>query len=498
MADNDFQLLQVDSSLGIAFDLQMSRAISREANRELKASDPLPTRLLFEIHLGEDELITYPTYTRPTDRFLKAKYLPIRSISFELSSSYEVPESQEQAIEFLDQQLPSMFIRDPGYGLGVTNLISPLINVISTVPHIQYLLISISKSTQVNRNKFILNYDDYEELRLTFGRIARKYQAESRIERTIFANDALLNPLDPERYPLKGRGYVTGTIHKLLGGPQLKGTVLKGKDRIGVAQAVSANARNLAEKNPDEFVRLQRKIELVSLDVLIDRFRKLEAGNAAEQRWQTLFELNPFILSMIFGYPVVLVAGGSSVGGGKFWGNGEKIADFLLKNEKTHNAALVEIKRPDTELIGAKYREEVWRPHPDLTGAIVQVLDQRSKFVKSLPSLKDNSDYYEIQAHSVDCVIVAGCTPVEKDKRASFELFRTQIKDVRIVTFDELLAKLELLRDLLAGESVDLGGESHVDDAKGDEGLDGDESDDISAVYDPDLDDVDDNQMFDL
>lgn len=34
----------------------------------------------------------------------------------------------------------------------------------------------------------------------------------------------------------------------------------------------------------------------------------------------------------------------------------------------------------------------------------------------------------------------------------SLELFRNSLKDVRLVTFDELLEKLQILRELLAGE----------------------------------------------
>ena len=97
MAGNDFELLPAATSNGMAYTLQMSRAISRYANPNLKKSDPLPSRLLFEVHIGEDVLITYPTYTRPTERFLSGKYAPIQSISFALTGHYELPESREEA-----------------------------------------------------------------------------------------------------------------------------------------------------------------------------------------------------------------------------------------------------------------------------------------------------------------------------------------------------------------------------------------------------------------
>lgn len=477
MAANDFELMPAATSIGMAYTLRMSRAISRLANSDLKPGDPLPTRLLFEVHIGEDALITYPTYTRPTERFLTGKYAPLRSISFELTQPYAPPENREEAIAFLDEVLPPMFIRDPAYGLGVTTLIAPLINAICEIDGIDHLELCTAP-TSIDGKVLRLSFDDYEEIRLQFGRIARKYQSESRIDRTIAANDMLLHQLDPERFPLRGRPYKIGTIHNLLGGPQLSSTTLKGKDRVAVAQAAAANAGVLAEREPIDFAALQRDIQLVSLASLIERYRQLMNENASESRWQKLFDANPFILSMVFGYPAVLVASGVPVGGIRFGGNGQKFADFLMKNDRTMNAALVEIKRPGTELIGARYRGEVWPPHWHLSGAITQVLDQRAKFIKTLPLLKDNSDYRAIEAHAIDCVVVAGTTPIDRDKRAGFELFRTQMKDVRIVTFDELLGKVEMLYDLLANPpDPDDGGAINAADERADlaEPYEGDE-----------------------
>lgn len=45
--------------------------------------------------------------------------------------------------------------------------------------------------------------------------------------------------------------------------------------------------------------------------------------------------------------------------------------------------------------------------------------------------------------------MIIGKIPREKDKQKSFELFRNSLKSVSIVTFDELLLKLESLVDLL-------------------------------------------------
>jgi hypothetical protein len=50
----------------------------------------------------------------------------------------------------------------------------------------------------------------------------------------------------------------------------------------------------------------------------------------------------------------------------------------------------------------------------------------------------------------VDCVVVAGRKPTDAEGLASFEMYRTSLKDVRIYTFDEVLLKLRGLRDYLA------------------------------------------------
>ena len=50
----------------------------------------------------------------------------------------------------------------------------------------------------------------------------------------------------------------------------------------------------------------------------------------------------------------------------------------------------------------------------------------------------------------MDCVVVAGRKPLDAERLASFEMYRTSFKDVRIYTFDEVLLKLRALRDYLA------------------------------------------------
>jgi len=50
----------------------------------------------------------------------------------------------------------------------------------------------------------------------------------------------------------------------------------------------------------------------------------------------------------------------------------------------------------------------------------------------------------------IRCVVVAGRDPHEAAHRRSFDIFRNACKDVDVLTFDELLGKLRLLRQHLS------------------------------------------------
>jgi hypothetical protein len=202
-------------------------------------------------------------------------------------------------------------------------------------------------------------------------------------------------------------------------------------------------------------IRLQREIELVTLEQLIQKMESLISKSAAEPNWQRFFVANPFILSLVFGLPLVGVGDQVSVGGRTFSGGGEKIADFLTKNSLTDNLTLIEIKTAQTKLMGREYRGGVFPPSRDLAGCITQVLDQRHRIQTELNALKDNSRQYSVESYAIRCVVVIGTTPDDPDQKKSLELFRNNLHDVLVITFDELLEKLRHLHKFLSSDSDD-------------------------------------------
>jgi hypothetical protein len=86
----------------------------------------------------------------------------------------------------------------------------------------------------------------------------------------------------------------------------------------------------------------------------------------------------------------------------------------------------------------------------ELSGAIVQVLRYRAELIRNLQAITEDRDY-KIAAFSPKCVLLIGNAEVQftgANMRRSFELFRGTLKDIEIVTYDELFRKVEILANL--------------------------------------------------
>jgi Domain of unknown function (DUF4263) len=173
--------------------------------------------------------------------------------------------------------------------------------------------------------------------------------------------------------------------------------------------------------------------------------------NADEAFWQITFTENVYAISQVFAVPLIFIKDAAYVGGMNINKQNAKLVDYLFSLESSREAVLVEIKTPATKLLGPKYRG-TFRPSPDLTGAVMQVLDYRDTLVKNLGSVTQDTGY-KINAFAPRCVVIAGngCIELEsEDKRRAFELFRANSKDVEIVTYDELFRKLDVLASLFS------------------------------------------------
>lgn len=139
--------------------------------------------------------------------------------------------------------------------------------------------------------------------------------------------------------------------------------------------------------------------------------------------------------------------------GGKAINNiGGTLSDFFFKCG-TRNVSIIEIKKPTTKLIDGKYRNEVFSPSEELSSAIVQLRKQKDVLLKEYYIKKANSEKQGIKFDAYDpktYLIIGNSENLKENELESFELFRNGLKDIEIITFNEIVDKLVLISENLS------------------------------------------------
>lgn len=251
---------------------------------------------------------------------------------------------------------------------------------------------------------------------------------------------------------LKLQNIAEGDLNDFLQENQLTGISLFKRLATWISKLSDTNQllSNLESLDADNIKQLNIIASLGSLHRSIGVWESNKSNNN-EEFWQQELLKDTFLLTQLFTYPVVLVKQKAYVGGKTYDNSNGKIVDFLLKNEITNNAALIEIKAPTTFLMGKEYRQ-IYSASADISGSIVQVADYVDTINKSYYALTSGENGV-FDTFKPRAVIIAGNASEEfKDnpvKRKSFELYRNSLKDVEIITFDELFGKISSLILLL-------------------------------------------------
>lgn len=216
--------------------------------------------------------------------------------------------------------------------------------------------------------------------------------------------------------------------------------------------------------NPEEidfsFIKHLNQNKLKNIDSLVSVARLEDIiknwndniGNNNEEFWQQLFQNHTWILSQIFSCPFILIGKKFYCGGKEDDDKGGVKGDLLYKNDLTGNLAFIEIKTPETKIVGNKYRGDedgkdnvIFSMSDELTGGINQVLNQRKIY---LNTHGDNNGKF---LHNAKCILVIGKIKnlQSNDEKKSFELYRSFSKEVEIITFDELFGRIQTFLNLL-------------------------------------------------
>lgn len=203
-----------------------------------------------------------------------------------------------------------------------------------------------------------------------------------------------------------------------------------------------------------EETKLDRLNCLLNINALQKLLETLEQslGNNSEEYWQSLLKENSWILSQLFASPCTILKDKVYVGGKGIDNKGGHVVDFVYQNKLTRNVALIEIKTPTTEIMGAKYRNGAHSLGGEICGAVSQVNKYRDSLMKEYSHLAQNSQG-EFRAFLPKCYIIAGnLSSLNQGQINDFENFRGCLSGIEIITFDELVERINGLLLVLLGE----------------------------------------------
>ena len=131
-------------------------------------------------------------------------------------------------------------------------------------------------------------------------------------------------------------------------------------------------------------------------------------------------------------------------GGPTASGKGGKTVDFGLINKQTANTSLLEIKTPMTPLLTSEYRK-IYPPSAELSGSATQVQNYKYNLLKHLSGLREGVEPFD--AYNVPTYIVLGNTEhlALSAQVKSFELYRKNLRDTVVLTYDEVFERLKIL-----------------------------------------------------
>ena len=236
-------------------------------------------------------------------------------------------------------------------------------------------------------------------------------------------------------------------------------------ENLDLVQEIAENTLTKSDVIALAYRKKQLEIfeQLLYDDVFFEKI-ELEWGKRGKEAvWQQFFENNPWIFGYGLNYIYTsklddrkleqVVAGYSVVHSGKR-------VDALMKTRGLINSlCFVEIKTHKTKLLhGKPYRPECWRISNELAGCVSQIQKTIQKAVKEIQtkveftSLIGNPTGETAFLYQPKSFVVVGSLDefvtqngVNEQQFSSFEIFRRNITNPEIITFDELFERAKYI-----------------------------------------------------
>ena len=392
-------------------------------------------KILAEIDTKNEITSIYPFNTFiGGDNFLYSKYGNIEKIVFK-GYNVKINDSDYGNYKVLNG-LPKLFLSTIVHGLGFRKEYRIIADIISEeCPLCNEIIITKNDVSSINETSITISDFDLDAIRRGIDRIVDNGRKEIALNKNIFAYSEILHKLEPTKYPEKKVPLKKDVIYKTLRNADFQKSNISSADKEGL-------------------LALKDNIDLGYLTALKKEFEILISGNHKEKCYQDFLQKNPMLLTLFAGSPYIQFKSQAYVGGKSFDNTNGKYPDFLLKHKIVNNTFIVEIKKPSTKLLEiTPYRgTDVFAPSDELSGAISQFLAQKYNLETNIANLAHETEEKNIEAYNVQGLLIVGKlnSLTEKSHKRSFELYRNNQKNVRIITYDECLEQLRSFVDHLS------------------------------------------------
>lgn len=448
--EDDLEIQLAATATGYRLDIVLKGRALEQANR----ASPDKYRQGDHIRLATYDQATETLETHPmslalgSSHLLEPKYNKIRSIKFEGVGNLH---DGFGSLSMDQLTMPSGFVRDIFAGFGLLYELRSIVDELERLGGFTELVLTEYFESSIQGTVAHIRYAAFDEWRRTFNRAHNKAVTFEHGAKLTYLGARLESELGLS-VPPWAKGDPSHLAEEVLLALQVPGRPAP----VEAATAVVRDARSSAcapREQASELLALNREIELLTLEQLIERLETHIAGRHREAFWQKFLSDNPFIIRLAFGLPVAVFGEQVAMGGVKFDGSGGKIADYLVHAGSFGNMAIIEIKTPDTGLLNLRhYRGGVYAPSKEIAGAVTQILDQRFNLHLEINNRKAAARQHDVFTYAMQGVVIAGRDLDDPDQRKSFELFRNGLKDITVITFSELLLKLKALHSFLVAD----------------------------------------------
>lgn len=360
-------------------------------------------------------------------------------------------------IEYHDMvaPLPRGINKVYGKGYGFTKVLSSILYALQEKFDIERIVVSTKGKCRFAKKTVYLNYNDLDKFYPKSDFLLKSHTKQKNDLALIF-----LNQFFPKDFKKSEDVYIKGSISSLLS--TLKNpSQLSKEDMKALLDLSTSKLTNLGAESKQALLATKEKIDTKFLEDAVEDFKKMLtfkptstiAIKNLEKKWEKLLKENSWIISNLFSLPVFLFANQAYVGGKEIFNSGGKVTDFLFKNSLTDNLTIIELKTHRTELLFSKpYRgKDVFSISKELSGSINQVLDQRQNLLNDFHALRSRADHQDrFNSFNSRCLIIVGnIRDLPPGGEKSFELFRSNLHGVEVITFDEVLQKIESFTSLI-------------------------------------------------